>query len=481
MAYIKFDLGVVPQSEWALNTKAKNVILGNPSKGVEGWPTKTVEGVKVFDRLMIADDENAIVLPKTKKDILKVFGIPADSFSKEDWTGVDSAWIGFEHHDIDTSNITYNVLHNEVGRYATGADKYAEHKVVFQTISHTLFEDGPLVDEIQAGEAFGDFKVLDTSPEDLTWHIAYADRDELAYTRKVTVHTPTLSRQNGSFVYTTKVELTYSLKDQDKPILDTMVPVYARVKTNDVYPKAFTDSLYRVDPDSIYVEVKRVGLGTAISQYDYYLRYDALAGLKLKAFAKFVGKLIKVDYKLKPVPWWVYVIAVVLIVLIVIISYILAVPTGGFSLAWSFAAITAIASFIAITATVISLVLAGFAAILEHNGYISGAMFIGSMSQTFADVAKIAGYIALGAGGIDIIANGFSVAAPAGAKAGDVIGGEIVQLVDGKLMVELSTGAVFNLAMTWLNAGSTFIIDYYADEDAEELQDMQDDIAKQIA
>jgi len=461
-----------------------------------------VNGVKVFDIIRVAHDQNYIDLTDGEKDIMKLFGISVEDITLQDWKGVDNAWFRFKHGDIDASVITGAMLYAEITRSSTIEERYDERRVTFQYVTY----DAPMTDADKAvinskfenGTDLKDHYYMDAD-EEPTWHLAYADVNETIYNRRFVIRPPLITEdRNGKTTYETRIELIYSLKEQALPDAIDLGPLFQKVKDNDVYPPSFVEKLYNENPGSqvgylensndlyeaelvdSYYDIE----GNLIEEYNYHLKYSALENLKLKAFAKFIKNVLDFKHTLKEAPWYEKVVAAVVIVIIIIIAIVITVVSVGTTAPATFTAavamISAIASAIAITSMIIVFVLTMYATWLTDRGYAGTAMTVGRCVVTFSEIAKYAGYVALVTGGYTTVANGFMKAAAEGAKEGARQGGEIVvKNAAGQLVVPMSTAEIANFVVSWMNSLANLGLEYLNDEDQKKTEALQADVNEQ--
>ena len=472
--YYKYDLLAPKMSSYVLNSKTKNLMVNN-------WPTIQVKGVDVFDKLYIAHNEK-FTEPKNTgtKQLMEVFGMDIDKLREQEWKGVDNAWIGLDHKDVDTNNISKATIYKEITRTVATEDRGNEQVVLFHYVTTGILPpmqtelDAIMVD-VNAGRANYKIEHEYEEGEPITWHIAYADAEGLIYNRRTKVRPPLVNYNGNDTIYDTIIELRYSIKSLNSggnkyttPIAIDCDVVLQRVKDNDMWPRAYEESLFGYLPnvvdangnkipitdDTIYVTEKELRCSTdgaldpndpANYSYKYWLRKDAIVGLKLKQFAKLVGSMLKMDYSKKKGPWWVKVVAVVLTVIIIVIAIIVAVFTfgagGPLAVSGAVATIGAIATTVAITMTVITIVLGLYAGWAADQGYAADVAFIGEMIVIATDIGKIAGYVSLVTGGIDFYSN---------------IG-------------TMSTGQILVQTLSWINTGFTFWSAYDLGEDKKKL------------
>lgn len=499
MAYQEFDLNSPVRGEWTLNSKAKKTIL-------DGWPTKIVNGEEVFGTIGVAHDQHYTPISKKQEAIMKIFGVPLDTMKTQDWKGVQDSWFQFKTADIDSAAISKLMIYSEITRYSTTENRHNEHEMVFQHVSYDAPLDYDAIESIKwdfvNGVNLKRHHALDDDTSEPTWHIAYADKDGLIYNRRFVVRPPIISTDyDGRKTYETRISLIYSLpEDKTMPIAMDVDSVLQRVKDNDVWPNRYMQSLYNPHPgahldgqinnsDDLYVaevtgshlELQEDGTYKQVNDYRYHLKVSALANLKLKAFSKFIKTILDYKYTLRKAPWWQKVVAAIVVIIIIVIAVIITVYSVGTSapatLSAAVSMIAAVASAIAITATIISFALGAYASWLTDHGYAGSAILIGRCAVTFSQIAKYAGYVALIAGIGNILINGFYTAAPAGAEEG--VDG-VIENSSGTLVVPMSNIQIFNQVLSWINSAATFYEQYDSDKDQKDLDNKQSEVDAQV-
>jgi len=493
--YIKDDFLAANVSEFRLNSKAKNIIIGN-------WNKKFVNGIEVFDIQPIYNGN--VIDSKANNKILKLVGTSVDAMKSQDWHGVDYAWFEFQYKNIASLAITKSGIYDRVFTKNVVGEDYIAH---FQIATYPYVDKftgevretvadarASIKTDFDNGVNLGKYTYLKTSApsvegvpiqNDSNWFIAFADTGQLIYNRDYTIgSTKTDIDVNGRRVFTTIVELRYSLKENAVTAIEAD-PLLTKIKdsTLDKFGNyvdgTLSDEFINLhiqldDPGNLYVSVPRYAYSTTTGQleldgYDRYLRVDKVNQMKLKTFTKLVKTAFHFEYRLKKADWWEKVVAVVLVVIIIVIAVVVCVGSGGtacYAAGQGAAyAIMTVASYIAITAAIISVILSLYAGMLDRMGYSGSAQNYGKYIKLFNSIAEIAGYVALFAGTINVVSNGFT-------KTVATSGG-------GTVTRAMTKPEIANFVIGQISSYSNMYMKYAMEQDAKKTQELQESVKEQ--
>ena len=497
--YLNIDLATPIQSEFMLNAKAQSIITKN-------WPTTTVNGEEVFTNLYIYNGGVNTNVDEAK--VLKLLGMDPDTLATQDWKGVKKSYIYFKYAPLAPIVMDDNAVYDRISNISKIGEVCNAH---FTTVSYDEPADISVIksdftngtnlniytylpsdkDETayvpSVDDPTGTEYIIDNlgNQSDSNWFVAFADVDKAMYDRSYTVGNTTISESyDGRMAFTTVIELTYALRELVSEADPAVVILLDKVVTDGVYSEEFKDYSLGDDADPLYLSIPKYGFDNDYNQvtigYDRYLKVSAVSSMKKKNFAKFFALALGNGTELKKGPWWVKVVAAVVVIIIIIIAVIITIASlggaSGIAATGAFALIAAVASAIAITATIIVVALSLYAGWVASQGWAGDAQLIGKAIVVFSDIAKYAGYVAMITGAGALIQNGFKVALTAAEKEAAKKAGTALA---ANAMRDMTSTEIATQVLTWLNTGVSTVLDYKAEKDAQKTQDVQNQITAQ--
>ena len=513
--YLTMDLAGMPQAKFVANKKAQSILLNN-------FPTKLVADtngtmVEVFIPMTIY---NGYVTTDPKYNrILKLMGTSATDLAKQDWKGVSHANFNFQYTDFSNLAVTKPTIYNQIFNYTQDSVECVVHFTKIdtcksaETIATCGYPDLTTINsDFTNGENLKTYNHLSTSEEenleieyvypigevhtDPNWYIAFADVSQQAFNRKYSIKNTTIDKGvSGQFIYTTLIELRYSVK-VDVPSDVLLDALLTKVIANDVFSSNILDQNMNMVENDVYLAVPQVHIsvgesgGTATyTTYIYYLRVDAVRTMKLKNFVKLFKTALKFGYSLKKSPWWAKIVAVIIVIIIIIIAVILTIASGGLAASTWYAVAGVIATAVALTATAISVALSLYFEAMQRNEMAGDLMFMPNVIMVFQDIAKYSGYIAMILGIGTIVANGFQTIATtsAGATSSTVAGtttsggtSVTVEIVGTSAVTttvtQMTTAQIASQVMSWIGSASSIAMQYAAAEEAKKTAELQDKV-----
>ncbi len=390
--YFVFDLYTPVREAFVRLLYIKNTVL-------RVWPRLEVNGVEVFDRLIIYEHDE-VVKTDDNIDIYKIIGTTVDELEETDYEGIKRVWLEFKITDASENPLTSNDIASFMVNKTALNEEYKVTLDYNQRFSNNWYHitqqltNDQLKDMVLAGHysmfpgsndtlpAFRSSLVsYDTDVANPATFLALSDKDEDFFHRSAIVKsktvTPLSTVYNDGFtatVYTIKARVEFTFTRYKDPPSNTALLSYtfigreittlANQKVTDRFSfatqiEAMVDELRPLSSGAKYADYSTIPFTASDNSLRRYVRVDAAEELTAKDFYTMFSAMLDSGYKKIPCSGWECVVAPVLLIAVVVAAVMLAAPTGGASITTISAAASFLAelsAYLAIGAITVSLV-----------------------------------------------------------------------------------------------------------------------------
>ena len=437
---MEIDLGTPLRQSYVRNLKVKNTVL-------KYWPTKTVDGVEVFDKMYMW--QGGVPADTAHKEIYKLLGTSVEELQAKSWDHVVSAWFYLKPYHItaptlsDQDVATYvnnnSVLDEEyevkmqytqefAGDVVGSANKVSDQHIIdmIEGGYSSLYDpavvaptDTELNIRVKATPVYANSMITYNETVNPCTFVSIMDTSNVLFTSTTTIVSKTVKEVSSRSTYNNrgyrsnnqnrKYTVSAIISYKYKRIVDANDPGVAALVTL-VNDKALA---LPADPYSFYKQVEALlreynpvlpgELATAYSSSPIYqnfdgtanIRKDAASELKPADFSKMLAKSVDTDYEQERCHGWKCFVSVILMIVVIVVAIVLAVPSGGTSVAFASAASAALFfGELSLYLTVGTLLIGFTAQYLSKNGQYGMAVSFGSSIVILGKLAEVVGYVA---------------------------------------------------------------------------------------
>ena len=499
MPYMRFDIPGKIIGDFVGNTKFKKDFL-------RYWPTTYIDGVKVMDKLYTYN--GGVVNTEANRKIYGLIGTSVTEISQNDFGSVASAWLYLKH--IDTESYIDPLTVGNIQSILDGHDDTETHEMLLnftytETARFDMNEEpnykttSEVFEEFNSSIAARNYNRIYYDANDTSYPIlALMDIDneffDVTYKvlsfgggQRIFVPNGSVDEEGivlGKSVYypTLVVAMTYKVKKDvvaTQEYLDILNSVSAgnEMSISRDYSTLVDVFTAYSDNDLYHTQSTIVSFGGS-AEVNQYVKYDGLAGLKVKDFRKFVGKLIDSGYQQKKVKWYKKLAAFVFMIVVI---YIAAV-SGQAYLANVVGATTtgalAVAGAVLAAGTLAMGLLSTAMAKWGDDGF---AYAVGNASVSLGKISEIYGYATMIASIQQFATNGFtkSMTAEAAKEAGREVVTGASSSIAGQVMVKMTTAEMAKGAISWISTGFGMWQKYQANKDTQVVTELQGKVEEQ--
>jgi len=401
--------------------------LGVKNTFLRNFPTKEVDGITVFDKLVVYN--GVVNLSTQARKIYHLLNIRVSDLTSADWSGLEEFYIHLKRYDTSYS-LSLQDLKDFINENSTIDEEYTTRLVYdpvdIDAIAYT--SDTDLINLV-----LGNKKDIHFSPDShpLT-ALALLDTSSVMFDTTIIVTDKTLVKRkinnrqfnNLSQSYNIlKAELSLKFKRiinvdditvsdylnyilNQISIIDSISPTLnstnnLNVNNTGVAQKNVdTSRTSSINKQLINIVEAKIPLvesniiypvvNPSTGNITYYIKYDGVAALNTKDFLTFLGKTIDTGYIEESASFWKEALMMIVTIVIIVIAVVLAIPSGGISTVGAFAAFAAEAAFyVAIAMALEALILKA----LANRGQYAYAAMVGDSLQVLGMVSTFLGVL----------------------------------------------------------------------------------------